>query len=197
MNSPTSNLSSQPSAPSSPSSSASPLPVPLAHRGKPTKCTPHNRAALLAQLARGLNYTQACQVIGISTETLRTWRRDDPSLSDAIMAAESEAAGSRLDIITNASQKNWRAAAWWLERKFPHIWGQTRNLTVEDKLGYARVDRSATHEHELSPLEIDLRTALFLPPNAPEEDVRNALERAKINLLRSRAYGIPIDQLPQ
>ena len=51
-----------------------------------------------------------------------------------------------------------------------------------------------------------LRQSVFLPAvchivtvpaNAPDQDVQNALERAKINLMRSRAFGIPVDQLPK
>ncbi len=186
------NQPTQTPAPATPQPATAPAP-----RGRPRKCTPELREALLDHLRAGLNYGQACDAIGINAETLRLWRRADPGLCRSIEEAEAQAVRSRLEIIEQASQKNWRAAAWWLERRLPQIWGPHRNISVDAKLRYAYNDRAAAHEHELTRLEVDLRTALYLDANASEEEVSHALERAKINLMRSRAYGIPVDQLPK
>ncbi len=165
--------------------------------GRPTKLTPAVRAGLMESLRAGMTYAEACAELGISRETLRLWRKGNPALCTSIGQAEAEAADTHITIINKAAEKNWRAAAWWLERRRPETWGQARSLTVARKLEFAYLDRSPAHEAELTPIEVDLRTALYLPADAPEEEVRQALERAKINLMRSRAYGIPVDQLPK
>lgn len=172
-------------------------PVPSAKPGRPTKLTPALRTELLEDLHRGMNYSQACADIGINRDTLRAWRKTNPSLCTAIAQAEARAIRKRIDIIDQASPTNWRAAAWLLERMCPEVWGKTKSLTVARKLEYAYRDRSPAHETELTPTEIDLRTALYLAPDASEQEVQHALERAKINLMRSRAYGIPVDELPK
>lgn len=43
---------------------------------------------------------------------------------EAIKKAEAVAEAKRIQMITEASETNWQAAAWYLERRYPDRWGK-------------------------------------------------------------------------
>ena len=91
---------------------------------RPTKRTPTAQERILAAIALGATYELAAKAGGISYETLNEWRKTNPQFSEALNTAEAEAALRWLDAIDQASFTSWQAAAWKLERRYPHMYGR-------------------------------------------------------------------------
>jgi len=69
----------------------------------------------------------AARAAAMSRSTLQAWIVDDPSLSDDIQKAEAQAEAESLQIIRGAATAgDWKAAAWYLERKRPENWSRNR-----------------------------------------------------------------------
>jgi hypothetical protein len=81
----------------------------------------------------------ACAQTGTSSRTLRKWlmraeldiargRLDSPYVvfAEALEQAEAEAENRNLGTLQMAAKGDWRAAAWWLERKHWKRWGDAK-----------------------------------------------------------------------
>lgn len=88
---------------------------------------------LMHALRSGADVTLACMYAGISRGTYYAWRRaakKDPESRDgkfvrAIEGAKGEAAIDCLLLIKGAAETgSWQAAAWFLERAYPHLYGR-------------------------------------------------------------------------
>lgn len=113
-------------------------------RGRPSKLTPELQERIL-QLIRKGNYIEvACAAVGIDKSTYYKWlQRGQQAKSGkyfdffiAAKKAEREAETAFLDRIREAAfkDKDWKAAAWYLERKYPERWGrkERHEVTGED-----------------------------------------------------------------
>jgi hypothetical protein len=100
---------------------ASPLPDP----------TPAEAEALADNLRRGASRLEAAALAGVPVGSFKTWMRrgkNGPgpcedlalSLKQAEADAKAKAVACILDAAADPSQ--WRAAAWWLERRHPQEW---------------------------------------------------------------------------
>jgi sensor c-di-GMP phosphodiesterase-like protein len=65
----------------------------------------------------GLSQKDAAILAGIDESTLYIWKKDDQSFSSQIEQKEIEYKQRHIENIKKASDKNWQASAWWLERK--------------------------------------------------------------------------------
>lgn len=92
---------------------------------RPTKYTPDCVERICEALKMGATYDLAAGYGGITYETFNTWRDAKPEFSDAVKAAEAEAAVGWLRKIEAASDESWQAAAWKLERRYPSDYGRT------------------------------------------------------------------------
>ena len=112
--------------------------------GRPSKFTPETRERITQGLAGGLTCKDAAVYAGISKETLKAWvgrghqqQENGPADGDyAHFLREIEEAEARykvraLGLISTAMTKDWKAAAWVLERKFPDEWAKRPPATVE------------------------------------------------------------------
>ena len=54
------------------------------------------------------------------------------SLVERIDEAAGQAETRHVALIAQAAEKTWQAAAWWLERRFPQKWGQSRYRDPDD-----------------------------------------------------------------
>jgi hypothetical protein len=80
----------------------------------------------------GTTYRLAAQAAGIGETTFKDWRRNYPEFDEAIMVAEGRAAMRWLARIEQAAADGvWQAAAWKLERRYPHSYG--RRVIEHDK----------------------------------------------------------------
>ncbi|NBW77331.1 MAG: hypothetical protein EBR34_16285, partial [Sphingomonadaceae bacterium] len=73
----------------------------------------------------GATYRHACNYAGISYQTFLGWMRTNATFHDAIKEAEGKATVGWLARIEKAaSEGNWTAAAWKLERRYPNDYGR-------------------------------------------------------------------------
>ena len=104
---------------------------------RPTKFTPDTIKRLTNAISVGSTYVLACKHAGISYEIFNQWRHgkgfpqgttaeQKVQFVDAIEKAEGDAAvGWLAKIEKAASDGNWQAAAWKLERRYPSDYGRT------------------------------------------------------------------------
>ena len=143
--------------------------------GRPTKLTPKIQEEIL-QVIRSGNYIEtACAYTGINKSTFYLWlkrgarekdrvannprakiRKNEKKYVDFSNAVEKALAHAEIRdvaIIGKAAEKEWQAAAWRLERKFPDRWGRKDKYSLEHsgKDG-GPIETSHTEELDLSSL---------------------------------------------
>ena len=93
---------------------------------RPRKLTADVQRRLCDALAAGNTRRAACAFAGISEDSVARYRDRFADFADAIQKAEADAEVRNVAIVTRAAQSGvWQAAAWWLERRFPHDYGRT------------------------------------------------------------------------
>lgn len=116
--------------------------------GRPTSFTAAKASRIIESIRRGLPFKLAAAAGGISYNTFIRWRNEGSRPESArhlrefchqVRVAESEAAERFLGLIETAAERNWQAAAWMLEKRYPDIFGksaepQDRPLGCEDLL---------------------------------------------------------------
>jgi len=101
-----------------------------------------------AKLIRAGNYQKVvAQYLGVDESTWYRWLQKGEKAKNkrsiyykfykAIKKAEAEAHARNVAVIQQAAQVQWQAAAWWLERKYPDLWGRKDKLGIgiEDEEG--------------------------------------------------------------
>lgn len=128
---------------------------------RPTKLTPDVQARICQAVQLGATYELAAQYGGVAYETLRSWLRAGEQRPNsphaAFSAALKEAEGKGVlgwlaKIEKAASDGEWTAAAWKLERRYPQTYGRR----VQEVTGRVEVvtdgvrDRLASRLDELA-----------------------------------------------
>lgn len=113
--------------------------VPAPHQGRPSKLTAKTKKKLFEAIELGATYIDACGYAGVNARTVRRWveqgeqdlEADPPTLSefalfvDGLREAEGKAVVKWMAKIEKAaSEGNWQAAAWKLERRYPERYGR-------------------------------------------------------------------------
>ena len=101
--------------------------------------TPETCRRIVEAVRQGNYLETAAAAAGISRETLRRWLnagRADPEgpygeFATDIATAEAAAEEASVQVILEASQRTWQAAAWFLERKHPGRWARAANAPVQ------------------------------------------------------------------
>ncbi len=110
--------------------------------GRPSKLTPAIQEKIVQALSIGNYRKDAAEYAGIDAATLHRWllrgaREKDSAYADlraAVLEAESRAKITAIGSITKAMRNgDWRAAAYWLERKFPHQFSDRSQLFLIQK----------------------------------------------------------------
>ena len=106
--------------------------------------TPEVEAKILAGIRdAGMSLQTACAWAGISDDTLARQRKKDPELAARVERAREMFKAKMVTLISAAAPKNWNAAAWLLERRWPEEFGRQRldtehsgaiNITIEGGL---------------------------------------------------------------
>ena len=89
--------------------------------------------AILRTIKLGLHPERAAQAHGVSPGSMRSHKNRHPEFATAIKEAEAEAERNFLGRILQHTQRQWTAAAWVLERRFPDRW-KRQDGTQEVKL---------------------------------------------------------------
>lgn len=109
-------------------------PTPRRAGGRPTKYTPENVELILDAIRTGAPFTHACRYGGISFETFNEWRKQYSEFSEQVKEAEGEAVKGWLDQIETAAKNgSWQAAAWKLERRYPHEFGRRDRMPIDER----------------------------------------------------------------
>jgi len=86
--------------------------------------------AILRTVRLGLHPDRAAAAHGVSPATLRQHKRRNPEFVTAIKEAEAVAESGFLGRILKHTEKQWTAAAWMLERRWPERWAK-REVIVD------------------------------------------------------------------
>lgn len=130
---------------------------------RPTKLTPEIQVKIVESLKLGNYIETAAALAGINKTTIYEWlkrgarelervdnnpnarikREEEPFVrfSNAVKKAQAEAEQRDLLVIAKASQNDWKASAWRLERKYPHRWGRKDRMDFEAKVTQETVNR--------------------------------------------------------
>lgn len=116
-------------------------------------------------IKKGAPYSIAAKSAGISTSTLYRWRRQFPDFAERIERAEAETAVEYLEDVRQAAAKgNTKAMLWWLEKRYPDIFGHQKG----EKGGDDSLDLSRLSDDELEEyIELAEKAA---PGDASDED---------------------------
>lgn len=109
--------------------------------GKPRSTDKELVDRLLAALRAGNYIETACAYAGIGTTTYFRWLKeaeadDAPEhlreLRESVESARAQAIVRNVKLIQDAATNGtWQAAAWWLERSQPHMWGRNDKVRAE------------------------------------------------------------------
>ena len=77
--------------------------------------TDRKRIDMLLALASGLSKHAAAAKAGISYRQFARWQTEDEAYAEAVDAAIDQARVSAEERVLAATDKDWRAAAWWLD----------------------------------------------------------------------------------
>ncbi len=141
-------------------------------RGRPSGLTPKSEALLLQAIERGLPYKQAAALAGISYATFNRWRflgsKENASpeychFCNQLEASEARAMDLLMQTIRSAAteQRDWKAAAWMLERRHAKEWGRKEQVSIQ----------------EVTPDDTFLRLLEEYPPSVIESIQRKTAER--------------------
>ena len=98
---------------------------------KPYKLTPERSQIILEALENGMTQRDASLLAGISEDTLCLWKRTNSDFSEQMGQSVIKYKRKLMDIITKASEKDWKACAWLLERKYKKEFSSEPNLEKE------------------------------------------------------------------
>lgn len=100
--------------------------------GRPTKYTPETVEKILKAIAVGAPYTHACNFASVGFDAFNEWRAKYPEFAERIKEAEGKAVTGWLAKIEKAaSDGNWQAAAWKLERRYPEEFGRRDKVQID------------------------------------------------------------------
>ena len=107
--------------------------------GRPSKLTREVEADLTLMLAQGVPVRIAAAATDVSPRSVRRWLHEGLRERVAeVKATERAALGDGLHadatdearlVVLLLRASDWRASAWWLERRYPERWGAERMQT--------------------------------------------------------------------
>ena len=110
-------------------------------------------STVLNHVAAGLTVRDACRMAGVGRSTFYAWLAADKGLRSRLRKAESSGVAEHLANIRRAAEKDWRASAWWLERRHPAKFANRRQVKVSQS-----ITRSNSCDPEKPTGQIDLAT---------------------------------------
>ena len=94
--------------------------------GRKTKYTPETRAKIMQAIQLGATYELAAHYAGISEALFYRWMNQKVEFVESVQKASGTAAMVWLAKIEQAATDGeWTAAAWKLERRYPKMYGRT------------------------------------------------------------------------
>ncbi len=97
-------------------------------KGK-NKATPKTVEVILSAISEGLTQREAATLAGISEDTLSLWKQDS-DFSEQIRQKQIENKRRHINVINKASERDWKASAWMLERKYKEEYSIHNKLDI-------------------------------------------------------------------
>lgn len=113
---------------------------------RPTKYSDDLSETIITALELGNTRKTSYMLAGISADTFAAWMKRFSAFSASVKAAEQKAIARNVGLIQQAAAKNWKAAAWFLERKDPDNWKQRTQLDVLDLRKLSEEDLDTVEE---------------------------------------------------
>lgn len=92
--------------------------------GRPAVWNPDLEAKLFEGIEAGISLEGACDRVGISYSTFNNRRNADAAFNERVRLAISQAEWELVNIIKSGAAKDWKAAAWMLEKRLPKTYGK-------------------------------------------------------------------------
>jgi transposase-like protein len=106
--------------------------------GRPSKLNPELQARLTRLISIGVPVRTACEAEGVTKTTLRNWRAKAaegiPEYQSFVLDLDQALAKAEVGVtmhVVKAAQHDWRAGAWWLERRRPEHYGAKQTVVLE------------------------------------------------------------------
>lgn len=130
--------------------------------------TKRKQVAVLLALASGLSKHAAAAKGGIGYRQFARWQADDEMFAEAVAAAIDQARASAEERVVAAGEKDWRAAAWWLD----YLDGVRRKNTPADlpATPAKSEDRPEPTEDEREAMRVQARAVLTILIDAVGEE---------------------------
>jgi len=107
---------------------------------RPTKITQDLIDSICEQIMHGASFDSAASMNGISSSTFFRWRQEGlrpeseqiyRDFVEAVQFASEFSEAEALQLIKSAAKidRNWKATAWFLERRFPEKYAKQQNAT--------------------------------------------------------------------
>jgi hypothetical protein len=84
----------------------------------PMKYRPDIIEKIVEQLQIGMSREDTIVLVGINRDTFYDWLKNKPDFSDKVLKAEMVCKQRSIVRIQQHGRRDWRAAAWWLSRKY-------------------------------------------------------------------------------
>ena len=95
---------------------------------KEYKMTPERVQIILEAIGNGMTQRDASMLASISEDTLCLWKRNNSEFSEQMGQKVIEYKQRLLEVIRKAGERDWKASAWILERKYK------KEFSLEPKL---------------------------------------------------------------
>ena len=120
----------------------------MAKMGRPTRLTKELAEQIVEVVLAGNYIETSAKMFGVSKQTLYNWFAKGAKAKsgmhayflDAVKKAQAKAEIKDLTIIGKHGIKNWQAAAWRLERKFPDRYGRRQRIDITEEEAAAHGD---------------------------------------------------------
>lgn len=99
--------------------------------GRPTKYTPETVTKITNALVSGASRRAAAEYAGVSVDSFERWMKRYADFAATVTRAEAQCETSASLALRQAwAGGDWRAAAWWLERRRHEDWGRQDKVEI-------------------------------------------------------------------
>ena len=133
-------------------------------------------------LQKGHTKTHVARSLGLHEDTIRTWERLDErgdkrlaGFSARVKSAEEESQGNLISCVAFHSEKDWRAAAWLLERR----WDDFKLKAKTSKEAQARLDDLSIEKSKAELIYTEAKTKALNRGSLSPEQILELLNRAR------------------
>ena len=127
-------------------------------------------------LQKGHTKTHVARSLGLHEDTIRTWERLDERGDKRLAGfSEEESQGNLISCVAFHSEKDWRAAAWLLERR----WDDFKLKAKTSKEAQARLDDLSIEKSKAELIYTEAKTKALNRGSLSPEQILELLNRAR------------------